>query len=65
MVIRAKKCDKAELSNVEGSATPQRLRTPAIGLMAIYGSRGNAPTVKNYAVPSDLETKSLECDDYA
>ena len=60
-----KKCDKAELSNVEGSATPQRLRTPAIGLMAIYGSRGNAPTVKNYALPSDLEAKSLECDDYA
>ena len=60
-----KKCDKAELSNVEGSATPQRLRTPAIGLMAIYGSRGNAPTLKNYALPSDLEAKSLECDDYA
>ena len=60
-----KKCDKAELSNVEGSATPQRLRTPAIGLLAIYGSRGNAPTVKNYALPSDLEAKSLECDDYA
>ena len=60
-----KKCDKAELSNVEGSATPQRLRTPAIGLLAIYGSRGNAPTVKNYALPSDLEPKSLECDDYA
>ena len=60
-----KKCDKAELSNVEGLATPQRLRTVAIGLMAIYGSRGNAPTVKNYALPSDLEAKSLECDDYA
>ena len=60
-----KKCDKAELSNVEGSATPQRLRTPAIGLLAIYGSRGNAPTLKNYALPSDLEAKSLECDDYA
>ena len=60
-----KKCDKAELSNVEGSATPQRLRTPAIGLMAAYGSHGRAPTVKNYALPSDLEAKSLECDDYA
>ena len=56
---------KAELSNVEGSATPLRLRTIAIGLLAIYGSRGNAPTVKNYALPSDLEAKSLECDDYA
>eukprot|EP01043_Picozoa_sp_COSAG02_P071483 COSAG02_NODE_13080_length_1448_cov_2.118606_1_plen_22_part_10 len=22
--------------------------------MAIYGSRGNTPTVKNYAFPSDL-----------
>ena len=54
-----------ELLNVEGSATPQRLRTPAIGLMAAYGSRGRAPTVKNYALPSDLEAKSLECDDYA
>ena len=54
-----------ELSNVEGSATPQRLRTPAIGLLAIYGSRGNAPTLKNYALPSDLEAKSLECDDHA
>ena len=60
-----KKCDKAELSNVEGSATPQRLRTPAIGLMAAYGSHGRAPTVKNYALPSDLGAKSLECDDYA
>ena len=59
-----KKCDKAELSNVEGSATPLRLRTIAIGLLAIYGSRGNAPTVKNYAFPSDVEAKSLECDDY-
>ena len=55
----------AELSNVEGSATPLRLRTPAIGLMAAYGSRGNAPTLKNYALPSDVEAKSLECDDYA
>ena len=60
-----KKCDKAELSNVEGSPTPLRLRTPAIGLMAAYGSHGRAPTVKNYALPSDLEAKSLECDDYA
>ena len=41
------------------------LRTPAIGLLAIYGSRGNAPTLKNYALASDLEAKSLECDDYA
>ena len=60
-----KKCDKAELSNVEGSATPQRSRTIAIALMAIYGSRGNALTLKNYALPSDLGAKSLECDDYA
>ena len=44
-----------------------KLKTPlpAIGLLAIYGSRGNTPTLKNYALPSDLEAKSLECDDYA
>ena len=29
------------------------------------GSRGRPPTVKNYALPSDLGAKSLECDDYA
>ena len=61
---RSKKCDKAELSNVEGPPTPLRLRTPAIGSWQIYGSRGNAPTPKNYAFPSDVEAKSLECDDY-
>ena len=61
----SQRADTKLILNVEGSATPQRLRTPAIGLMAIYGSRGNAPTLENYALPSDLEAKSLECDDYA
>ena len=56
---------RQDVLTAEGSATPQRLRTPAIGLMAAYGSRGRAPTVKNYAFPSDLGAKSLECDDYA
>ena len=48
-----------------GHYCAERLRTIAIGLLAIYGSRGNALTLKNYALPSDLEAKSLECDDYA